>query len=211
MVTAFYEVLTTMAAGALVAAVVFVWLPPQLPDFPWHPVLTGLLLLGLCGLPLLPGVFNFLTGRLAKRFAPADAPSVPRIGSLTLAEGILLTACGWGLLGLSVWSMLQGVVPEPPAWTWESWARCCGGIGLAYVAGFLAFVLPGGVGVREFFLLQLLAFAGPEKAIAAAVLTLRLVWTVGEVLLAGGLWLLRIRPAPATKPHSSAAQTPADP
>jgi len=190
-ITAFYEVLTTMAAGALIAALVFVCYPPRIADLRWHPFFTGLLLLGLCGLPLLPGVFNFLTQRMAKRFASIDSLQLPQLRLLTLAEGILLTSCGWGLMGLSLWALLEGVLLEPPDLTFATWARYCGSIGLAYVAGFLAFVLPGGVGVREYFLSQLLGFAGPQKWIAAAVLLLRLVWTTSELVIAGLLFFLR--------------------
>ena len=53
---------------------------------------------------------------------------------------------------------------------------------------------PSGVGVREYFLLALLGFAGPEALVAMAVLLLRLVWTATELLLAG--LLLPLRPSP---------------
>jgi hypothetical protein len=214
-ITAFYEVLTTMAAGALIAALVFVWAPPAVQGLEWHPAFTGLLLMSLCGVPLLPGVFNFLTQRLANRFnlvaAPlrarllADTPAnavapvpsagvvkegalvngrLPRLESRTLAQGLAITAWGWGFIGLSVWAILQGVLPERMELTWGRWAQFTGSIGLAYVAGFLAFIIPSGVGVREYFLRQLLAFAAPEPWIAAAVLLLRLVWTTAELILA---------------------------
>ncbi len=62
---AFYEVLTTMAAGSLIAAIGFMFPAPQASRLPWHPMFTGLVLLGLCGLPLMPWVFNFLTTRMA--------------------------------------------------------------------------------------------------------------------------------------------------
>src|SRR5436309_3156788 len=42
--TAAYEVLTTMASGALVAALIFLILPPEIPDLEWNPFFTGLLL-----------------------------------------------------------------------------------------------------------------------------------------------------------------------
>jgi hypothetical protein len=190
-ITAFYEVLTTMAAGALLAALVFAWAPPEVAGLVWHPLFTGVLLLGLCGLPLLPGVFNFLMQRLAKRFAHIDSLRLPRIHMATLVEGILLTGCGWGLLGLSLWTLLEGVLPEPPALTLAAWAQYCACIVLAYVAGFLAFMLPSGVGVREYFLRQLLGSAGSGPWIAAAVLLLRLVWTTSELLLAAFVFLLR--------------------
>ena len=64
-------------------------------------------------------------------------------------------------------------------------------MGLAYVAGFLAFLVPGGIGVREYFLLHLLAFAGPAKGVAAAVLVLRLVWTAAELVAAGVLFFVK--------------------
>src|SRR5207245_1708496 len=98
-ITAFYEVLTTMAAGALIAAVGFLLVPPPSETLRWHPLFTGLLLLALCGIPLLPAVFNFLTRRLARRFPMAVA--LPPIKFLTLLEGIALIALGWSLLALA--------------------------------------------------------------------------------------------------------------
>jgi uncharacterized membrane protein YbhN (UPF0104 family) len=189
-ITSFYEVLTLMAAGALVAALVFLIEPPVVPDFAWHPLLTGLLLLGLCGIPLLPGVFNFVVGRVTARFRPRDDFRLPRLRFGTLACG-LLAGCGcWALLGLSTWTLLQGVLPEPPPLTVATWARLCAAIGLAYVAGFVILFMPSGVGVREYFLLRLLGFAGEESFIAAAVLLLRIVWTAAELVLAAALYWL---------------------
>jgi uncharacterized membrane protein YbhN (UPF0104 family) len=183
-ISSFYEVLTTMAAGALVAAAVFTFEPAAIPGLDWHPLWTGLLLLALCGVPLMPGVFNFVVGRMAERFRKVESFRLPRLRLGTLLLGLLVTSAGWGLLGLALWSLLQGILPEPPAWTVATWLRCCGSIGLAYVAGFLALFMPSGIGVREYFLLPLLAFAGPPGPVAAAVLLLRLVWTAAELVLA---------------------------
>ncbi len=193
-ITAFYELLTTMAAGALVAAVVFLLHPPEITGLKWHPLFTVLLLLGLCGLPLLPGIFNFLTQGIAKRFSQVEALRLHRIRIVSLVEGLLITTCGWACLGLAVWCLFQAVLPEPPPLTPAIWAQFCASIGLAYVAGFLAFVLPGGVGVREYFLRELLGFAGPDQWIAAAVLLLRLVWTTAELVLSAILLFVK-RPA----------------
>jgi uncharacterized membrane protein YbhN (UPF0104 family) len=189
--SALYEVLTTMAAGALVAAIGFLILPPQSEEMHWHPLLVGVGLLVLCLVPLLPGVFNFLVGRMAARFQRIESFRLPRLGGISLAEGLLLTALGWGLLGLSVWTALEAVLPEPPPCTWVTWVKLTAAIAFAYVAGFLAIVVPGGVGVREYFLLTLLAFAGPIQAIAAAVLLLRFTWTTAELLAAAGVFFLK--------------------
>jgi uncharacterized membrane protein YbhN (UPF0104 family) len=74
-------------------------------------------------------------------------------------------------------------------------ARCAAYIGLAYAAGFLMFMAPGGIGVRDFVLQRLLArdlgrALGPAPAAAAAVvavLAIRLLWTVLDVA-AGAVW-----------------------
>src|SRR5262249_28390321 len=188
--TAFYEVLTTMAAGALLAAIVFIVQPPEVAGLAWRPEFTGLLLLVLLGVPLWPGVFNRLVGRLAARFQKLETFREPRLTLGILAQGLAITGCGWLLLGLSVWAILQAVLPAPPESTLSEWAHCLGTIGLAYVAGFLAIFMPSGVGVREYFLLRLLESQGPEGLIALAVLLLRLVWTGAEVLMAAVVWWL---------------------
>ena len=187
--TAFYEVLTTMAAGALLAAVIFIVQPPEVEKLAWHPAFTGLLVLSLVGVPLLPGVFNVLMERLARRFQGIDTFKTPSMQARTLAEGLLTTAAGWMILGVSVFAAVTAVLPSPPDLTWSSWAAMTGAIGLSYVAGFLALVMPSGVGVREYFLLHLLGFAGPESAIALVVVLMRLVWTAAELVAAAVLQL----------------------
>src|SRR5262249_46383616 len=85
---------------------------------------------------------------------------------------------------------LWSVVPDAAPFTLAGWAHATAAIGLAYVAGFLALVLPSGVGVREYVLLQLLASQGTEALVALAVLLLRVVWTAAELVTAGLLWCL---------------------
>jgi hypothetical protein len=194
MITAFYEVLTTMAAGALLAAVLFAWQPPAAVRLAWDPALLGVVLLALVGVPLLPGVFNRLVGRLAARFQTVESLRLPRLRGTTLAAGLLVTGGGWALLGLSLWALLQALLPEPLALTGPLWGRYTAMVGLAYVAGFLAVFMPGGVGVREGVLLallphELLGTQAPDlhaaEALAAlAVVLLRVVWTTAELLLA---------------------------
>jgi uncharacterized membrane protein YbhN (UPF0104 family) len=193
--TGFIEVLTTMAAGALCAAALFSVEAPRAAGLPYHPVLIGVVLLALCGVPLLPGVFNLLIRRLARRFQAVESLQLPRLSNLVLVQGLVITGGGWGLLGVSLWALVQGVLPETQALTPDAWARYTAMMALAYVAGFLAIVMPGGVGVREFvltlFLAPELASTGEARSLAAvAVLLLRLVWTAGELLLAGVVYWL---------------------
>jgi hypothetical protein len=182
-ITAFYEVLTTMAAGAFLAAAIFLVQPPQVPALAWNPVFTGLLLLCLIGLPLLPAVFNRLLKRLAARFQQVESFRLPPLSHGTLAAGLLAVSCGWVLLGASLWAVLQAVLPDPPALSGPLLANLIASLGLAYVAGFLAIVVPGGVGVREIVLLELLGRQN-EALYAMAILVLRLVWTAAELIVA---------------------------
>lgn len=188
--TAFYEVLTTMAAGGLVAAVLFALFPPRLEGLAWNPFWTGMLLLGAAGAPLLPGIFNFLVRRLQRKYPGTIGEDPPALDFGHLLMGLGLTALGWGVLGWSVWATLQGVLGAPPPLTAETWLRITAATALAYVAGFLTIFLPGGIGMREYFLLNLLRPYGADALVAAAVLLLRLLWTGAELLLGGLLFLL---------------------
>jgi glycosyltransferase 2 family protein len=186
--TSFYEVLTTMAAGAMVAAVVFIVQPPRVLDLRVHPGWAGLGLLVVCGVPLLPAVFNRIVMRLAKRMQTSDAEPVAALDLATLVQGLAMITLGWLVLGVGVWAGLCSVLPDPPALTVQTWLECTGIMGLAYVAGFLAVFMPAGVGAREYVLLKMLAFAGPGALIAAAVLLMRAAWTIAELIVAALAW-----------------------
>ncbi len=181
--TSFYEVLTTMAAGVLVAAVLFAVLGPEaatafdaedlrrllrleapaggvvgrLPA-----VLLSLALLAAVGLPLLPPLFNRLVHHLSLPFREPDAARLPHIRLAHLAEGLLMAGAGWLLLGASVAATLEGIVgPAASFGDLPTLGRLAAAMGLSYVIGFVILVAPGGLGVREFFLTL---FLTPELA-----------------------------------------------
>jgi hypothetical protein len=221
-ITSFYEVLTTMAAGALLAAVLFAVQPPAATDLVLHPVFVGVLLLAILGVPLLPWVFNRLVQRMAKRFQNVESFRLPRLRMGTLLEGLAITGIGWVLFGIGLWSAMQAFVPGPHPLTLTVLARYVAIMGLAYVAGFLVLVVPSGVGVREYVLLRYLVpelaangFSAAREVVALAVLLLRLVWTTTEVLVVGvvywfpsgittqepaGLGASELLPAPDSRP-----------
>src|SRR5262249_58940036 len=104
---------------------------------------------------------------------------VARIGVRHLAEGLLLTSAGWLCLGAALAAAVRGVVGPGLEWAPGALGRLTAGMALAYVAGFVILVAPGGIGVREFFLtlflapeLRPLAGLGESEARSAAVLTL---------------------------------------
>jgi uncharacterized membrane protein YbhN (UPF0104 family) len=176
--TSLYEVLTTMASGALVAVVLFALLAPDTGAGLNRDTLLRLLRLEapagsalerrvsvplalLLAVPLLlvllPAAFNRLVHTLSLPFREEDAARLPQIRLGYLVEGLLLTAVGWLLLGASLGAALCGILGPDLAWSPELAGRLPAIIGLSYVAGFVILVAPGGLGVREFFLKLFLA------------------------------------------------------
>jgi len=204
LITTFYEVLTTMASGALLAAVLFTVQPPHLLEGgegdAWTPVFAGLLLLAVCVVPLLPGVFNRVVGLLARRFRNVEGFKLPGLRVATLIEGLATTSAVWVCFGFSLWAMIRCLSNHAEPLTVDLWARYTASMALACVAGFVVIVVPGGVGVREWVLDRLLApelaagatgVLGAEPRTVVIVLLLRVAWTAGELVLAALFWLLR--------------------
>jgi uncharacterized membrane protein YbhN (UPF0104 family) len=174
-------------------------------------VLLAVCLFVPIAVPLIPALFNRVAQRLSLPFREKDAAPLARLEARVLPEGLLLTMVGWALLGVSTWAALHATVPEL-RWTWDLWGRLTAFMGLAYVLGFAVLVMPGGLGVRELFLTLFLA---PElmrtaqldeeqarQAVVAAVVVLRVTWTVAELLLAAVVFWL---PVPRTAAAGGAA------
>jgi uncharacterized membrane protein YbhN (UPF0104 family) len=227
--TTFYEVLTTMAAGALVATLLFPLVgtaaagaphwdtlrrlarleaPPEGVPTAAAELLSALLLLAT-GMPLLPPVFNRLAHHLSLPFRGREVV-LPRVHHTHLAEGLLLAGAGWLLLGASLGAALHAILgPELP-WSAQGLGRLAAIMGLSYVAGFVIFT-PGGLGVREFcltlFLTPELAALpglgldedGARGVAVLAVLVLRLVWMLAELVMAGLLYWLPVPRAAETQ------------
>ncbi len=184
-VTATYETLTSMAAGALLA-VLFLpalgVLPPQIAG-------KTTALFAVVALPLGLGVLNKLAARIAKKKRGPDARPLPAPSLFLLAQGLVHGACGYGLLALSLGLTIRGLVPNYPAWSPEVYSAELAAVALAYVAGFVIVVAPGGLGAREFVLVAALTppftlLMGADAAAGMAVvvsLVLRLTWTIAEV------------------------------
>ena len=201
-IVSFYEVLTGMAAGAIVAALVYMIEPPGELELAWHPVALGVALIAVCGIPLLPGVFNFVISKLTARIQAVELYRLRPLRTGVLATGLVATGAGWWLQGLSWWAMLQAVLPDPPDLTPALLAQCTASIAFANVAGFVIVVVPGGLGVREYLLRILLGFVAPGKYIAAAAILLRLDWIVAEAIVA--LCTYWLKPVPPKIPDPEA-------
>lgn len=196
-VTAVYETLTSMSAGALLA-VLFL---PSLEILPKEISSNRMALFAMCALPIGLGVLNKLAARVAAKRRGPDARPLPAPSLLLLIQGLLHGACGYCLLALSLGCIIRAILPNPPEWNVEFFTVALASVSLCYVAGFVVLVAPGGLGAREFVLVAALTppFAHAVNADAAAgmaivvALVLRLTWTTAEIIL--GLLLYVKKPA----------------
>ena len=187
-VTATYETLTSMAAGATVGAVLLPWAGLGAE---WESG-KGVALLGIAGLPLVLGVLNRLAVRVASKHRGPDAKPLPSPPVRLLAQGLLQAMAGWACLGLSLWLTVQALAAEPGSLTVDEYLRDTAAVALAYVVGFMVLFAPGGLGARELLLQQILEQSATPAHAAVIAVALRLVWTAFEVVVAGILfWVSR--------------------
>jgi uncharacterized membrane protein YbhN (UPF0104 family) len=192
-VSATYEALTSMAAGAVIGVCLLPWagMGLEVGSVAW------LGLIAVAGLPLALGALNKVAARVvAKRRGP-DARPLPSPPVWLLGRGLLQAAAGWCLLGLSLCATIRGLTPEPTTLTGDNYLASLAAVAVSYVAGFVVLISPGGLGARELLLQEMLARQlGPSAGLAAeglaavVALVLRLVWTASEVGVA--LMLLAI-------------------
>jgi len=179
----FFETLTMMSVGSLMAAaIVVIW-------FHEHALLfwAALAMMLVAGLPTLPPVFRRLVRWVGVgRSNPEIVGKLDRLGYRVVALGWVLNALGWVILGLSFWAVLRalGVGEVNP---FERLYLHTAAVSLATVAGFVSLV-PGGAVVREAVLTELTGpYLGGSVALVSAIL-LRLVWLLAELAASGVLY-----------------------
>ena len=195
----FVETLTMMAVGAAIAAAVLLATSQQT----WTLVLALGLLVG-AGVPTLPPVFRRVVQLIqARRASPLIDDAAAGLDYRLMATGWMLTAFGWAVQGASLWCALRATGVEPQ---WRHLPLLTACLALAIVAGFVS-LIPGGLGIRELVVTELLATEfSPAAALGAAVM-LRISWLVSELVISGILYLLFARSqhlaAPPLAPASS--------
>ncbi|MCL4235888.1 MAG: flippase-like domain-containing protein [Deltaproteobacteria bacterium] len=170
------------------SAVVFVLLAGRIEALagawpPWvFPSLAGAGVLGLH-----PRIVEWgmnLGLRLAKR-----DPIELRMGYSRIVALALVVAAGWLVHGLSALACVAALGLD----TADAYAPLTGVFALSWLVGFLSFLTPGGLGVREGILvLALKGRFGPEGAVAISLVS-RLAWIAAETVMAGALWPKRPR------------------
>ena len=196
--TSTYETLTYMGVGLAVGLTLapVVWkhlvadLPAVIRPVFERPLVFGAAVVVVCVL-LVPAVAKIL-GLIARRLTPpvASAGEVETrlaVPEIEIRASFLLGWCfafvaTWLIHGLSLGCTLRAVGVEASLSEWLTWT---GDIWSASFVGFIAVFAPGGLGVREAALIELLKTQpgiSSSQAVAASVL-LRGVWMAAEIVV----------------------------
>jgi uncharacterized membrane protein YbhN (UPF0104 family) len=194
-----YETVVMMASGGLIAAAGFTRsVGPNIAEFAlpflglvkppiYRVALWCSLGLGLAFLVLaIPQVFGKIAGLLSLPIPGMGPDALPRFTARLLIQGLLYSAAGWILLGLSQIAVIRAFDASAGdrLLTSGDGPVVIASVALATVAGFAVAVLPGGLGVREGVLMSALApLIGSDAAVVAS-LSLRLVWVAAELAAA---------------------------
>lgn len=176
------ELFQTITAALLLAVL-------ALPFWNMPPVALPFLLLVV---PLLLAYFwtpllNVPVGILARRSGyTGDALHLRRIDLLSLLPGYCLC---WILYGCGVYLLATAIYPLPLM----ALPGIAASFAIAWVVGFLSFVTPSGLGVREGVLSFLLAALMPAPEAVLVAILARLWLTLAELLVVVAAWLLQYR------------------
>ena len=190
-VAGIYETLTSMAAGAMIGALLLPWSGLVFADGS----MQRYAIFGVAGLPVGAILLNRLALRVARRFRGPDQAIIPKPPFWLLVRGLLQASVGWLLLGASLHLTVIGLSDVALPLTADGSAGLVVANAIAYISGFVAIILPGGLGVREELLQRMLSVqlrpTLGDSATGFAVVTafaLRLVWTLFEAAFSVLLW-----------------------
>jgi hypothetical protein len=181
---AIFQQLVSIGAGAVL---VFLAGREQLVDLlPGGRVAFGVLLIGAVvalGLPLSSRVMGFVGAALQRVGTSGVGASEGAAAPLVLPVSVLLAsalanAVAWCAYAGAVMLLAHGLLPGLAGEL--SFARALGGFTAAYIAGVLAVLAPGGLGVREGLLVLLLAPAIGEGGAVVLALATRVLFTLAE-------------------------------
>jgi uncharacterized membrane protein YbhN (UPF0104 family) len=124
-----------------------------------------------------------------------------------LLLALLWSFLSWLFFGAQLWLLTGSLARQ----SWVGFAICTGGFALAMSAGFLAFILPSGVGVREAVIVgALVTLATSGQALAIALVS-RLLFTVADICTAGiALADTRLTARRAEEHHAVTVHNPGD-
>jgi glycosyltransferase 2 family protein len=175
-----------VAAGMGVAAVALPLASPvMIRHYWWVLAAVPVIVVFLC-----PPVFGAVVDRglrLARRQPLERRPSWPGLG-----RALAWTLLGWLLLGVQVWLLVTSMTGRS-----SYLLLAVGGYALAFSAGLLLIIFPGGIGAREVILIAALSPVMPHGTAVAVALMTRVVTTASD-LICGGTGMAMSRAARAT-------------
>lgn len=191
--TSAYETLIIMGVGLVIAGSLAPLLvpesaliehAPQLLNWRWLPAAI-LVSSAMLAIPMI----TWLLSKVAGKFSPSRA-EIARITPTQLLKGYAVFLVSWTLLGLSLGAALQSLsedwlsLSDLPLWM--------AAISASTVIGFFAIFTPGGLGVREGIMLEVLRIQPSISTEDAAIASwmLRAVWLLTEVAAFCLFWLL---------------------
>jgi glycosyltransferase 2 family protein len=154
--------------------------------------IAAVLLAGLLLLPMLLPQIAALVGRVTGK-----APNLPRIPPRAVWSATLGTAAAWALYGLAFTGLVHGLLPSVTGSVVDFMAVYT----VSYLAGYLFVPAPGGLGVREWTMVQGMTALGLSSVGDAwAVAFASRLWLTALEALPGVLFILfgGIRQPPAT-------------
>ncbi len=159
----------------------------------------------LCAVPvIIAGLCPPVLGRVLDRVLTVarSQPLELRPSWRGLGRALAWNLAGWLLLGLMTWTL----VSDMAGLRGSGLLLSVGGYSLAYAAGMLLVVIPGGIGARELILVAALSVVLPHGGAVAVALVSRVVTTVSDLVLgAVGFGLGRGHAASATTATSATA------
>ena len=180
----FYETLAMMAAGSLLAllALLAVGDAPRVMLALAAGLTAGLLF------AVLPPVFGRLTTWTAQYFQKTDSVSIATVTYATWFQAFRYCIPGWMAVGLSL--LVVAASLGISMFSLTGFLLACGSIALAIVGGFAVLIVPAGLGVREWVMMQTLGPSiGVSNAVLMAILA-RITHVSVELFTAGCLYLL---------------------
>lgn len=138
--------------------------------------------------PVTAWLFTLLGRKTLKsELSPLERP--PAISAGLISLGVVVCSVGWACHALCMGLVLGSL--SPALFRWRDFSTWLAAYALSTVGGFLVIVAPGGIGVREGLLIEVLKDQpdiGPANAVMAAGL-LRTVTFIAELGAAAGFYL----------------------
>jgi uncharacterized membrane protein YbhN (UPF0104 family) len=185
-VSVFIETFTMMSVGAALATALIAW------QFSEHVylLLLAVVLMVLAGIPTWPPFVRWSVRHLkVTRWNEDLERSLSGYTWRVMLVGWVTELVGWSIIGLSLWAVLRSIPLETPLQSpWQLWPRLTASVSLSMVAGFLS-LLPGGLGVREVVLDQLLKQPFGQIVAPLSAVLLRLAWMLTELVVSGILYV----------------------